>query len=155
MSVAVTGANWRWRGSLLALLLPLLLLGFSASALANRLVFAGWGLAAAAVATPVLRRSFEDRLFRPGGAARVAATALFVAAVALGLFAVLVERDHEVLDLGARAVLAGVYVPAVTAPATYFALAAALALTGVALALAARSVRRRASAGENNDRRQP
>lgn len=148
---AATGPSRRWRGALLALLLPLLLLGFGASALANRLVFAGWGLAAAAVAVPVLRRSFEDRLFRPGGGTRVAATALFVAAPALAVFAVLVGRDREVLDLGARAVLAGLYVPAATAPATYYALAAVLAAAGVALLLAARRARR--SAALTNERR--
>lgn len=134
----------RWQGALLALLLPLLLLGFGASALANRLVFVGWGLAAAAVAVPVLRRSFEDRLFRPGGAARVGATALFLAAAAIALFAVLVAREHEVLDLGARAVLAGLYAPALTAPATYGALAGTLAAAGVALVVAARRTRRSA-----------
>lgn len=136
---------WRWRGTLLALLLPLLLLGFGASAVANRLIFAGWGLAAAALAVPVLRRSFEDRLFvpgRPGGGARVGATALFVAACALAVFAALVAREHEDLDLGARAVLAGLYTPAATAPAVWSALAAALAAVGAALVVAARRARK-------------
>jgi len=131
-----------WRSTLLAVLAPALVLGFLASALANRLVFAGWGLAVAAVLVPVLRRSFELWLGRPGGGARSAAAAAFVLAPALGAFAWLAGRHHEILDLGARAVLPGLYSPAATAPATWWLLAGALAAAGVASRVVARRARK-------------
>ena len=132
----------RWRAALFATLAPVLLLAFGASALANRLAFAGWGLAAAAVLVPVLRRSFELWLGRPGGGARTWAAAAFTLAPALALFAWLAGRHHEVLDLGARAVLSGLYTPAATAPQTWWLLAGALAAAGAGSRLAARRARR-------------
>lgn len=131
-----------WRSTLLAALAPALVLGFLASALANRLVFAGWGIAVAAVLVPVLRRSFELWLGRPGGSARIAAVAAFVLAPALGVFAWLAGRHHEILDLGSRAVLPALYTPAVTAPATWWLLAGVLAAAGVACRVAAFRVRK-------------
>jgi hypothetical protein len=137
------GPTARWRAALLGTLTPLLLLGFGASALANRLVFAGWGLAAAAVLVPVLRRSFELWLGRAGGGARIAAAAAFVLGPALALFAWLADRHQEILDLGARAVFPGLYTPAATAPATHGALAALCLAVGVGCRLAHRSAARR------------
>lgn len=122
-----------WRGALFATLAPLLVVGFGASALANRLAFAGWGLAAAALVTPWLRRAFEDR---KASGPRIAAAALLGAGAALVPFALLVARYREVLDLGWRAVLPGLYTPAVTAPGAWYGLAGVLAVAGVALGLA-------------------
>lgn len=117
----------RWRAALFAAVLPPLALGFFASALANRLVFAGWGVAAAVATVPAVRRAFEDRRRRP--AWTVTAAVLGVTAPALALFGWLVGRHREVLDLGGRAVLGGLHAPAAAAPATWYALAA-LAVAG-------------------------
>lgn len=116
-----------WRAALFAAVLPPLALGLFASALANRLVFAAWGVAAAAATVPAVRRAFEDRRRRP--ACTVAGAAFLVTAPALALFGWLVARHREVLDLGGRAVLGAWHVPAAAAPATWYALAAA-ALAG-------------------------
>ena len=124
-----------WRGTLFATLAPLLLVGFGASALANRLAFAGWGLAVAALVAPILRRGFEDRRASPP---RIAGTALLTAGLVLGPFALLVARHREVLDLGWRAVLPGLYTPAATAPGAWAALAGVLVLAGAALRLVPR-----------------
>lgn len=118
-----------WRAALFAAVLPPLALGFFASALANRLVFAGWGVAAAAVTVPAVRRAFEDR--RRRHAWTVTAAALLVMAPALALFGWLVERHREVLDLGGRAVLGALHAPAAAAPATWYALAAAVLVAAV------------------------
>ena len=119
----------RWRLALLAAVLPPLLLGFLASALANRLVFAGWAIAAAALTAWAVRSGFEARS-GPGAAALAAA--LLSYAPALALFGWLAGRHREVLDLGGRAVLGDLHVPAAAAPATWYALAAAaLAAAGI------------------------
>lgn len=112
-----------WRVALFAAVLPPLALGLFASALANRLVFAAWGVAVAAVTVPVVRRAFEDRRRRPEWT--VTAAVLLVMAPALALFGWLVERHREVLDLGGRAVLGALHAPAAAAPATWYALAVA------------------------------
>ncbi|HEX6200786.1 MAG TPA: hypothetical protein VF150_11010 [Thermoanaerobaculia bacterium] len=112
----------RWRVALLAAVLPPLLLGFLASALANRLAFAGWAVAAAALTAFAVRSGFEARS-GPGTAALAAA--LLSYAPALALFGWLAGRHREVLDLGGRAVLGDLHAPAAAAPATWYALAAA------------------------------
>lgn len=119
-----------WRIALFAAVLPPLALGFFASALANRLVFAVWGVAAAVATVPAVRRAFEDRRRRP--AWTVTAAALGVMVPALALFGWLVGRHREVLDLGGRAVLGGLHAPVAAAPATWYALAA-LAFAGALL----------------------
>jgi hypothetical protein len=126
---AATSPSWSWYGGLLAGLLPLLLLGFGYSALADRTVFVLWALVSATVWTLTLRQGIElgwdgRRLTGAG-------------------FAGLEARHRETLDLGFRAVLPGLYHPAATAPRTAAAVAAALGLAGAAaLAL---SLRRRTS----------
>jgi len=62
-------ARTSWYPSVLGVVTPVLLVGFGASALANRLAFAGWGIAVAVVAALVLRRAFETTWGRPGGVA--------------------------------------------------------------------------------------
>jgi len=127
-----------WRAGLLAVLVPVLVLGFGASGLANRLVFAGWGLAVAAVLVPVLRRSVELWRGRPGGRARIGAAAAFTLAPALALFGYLAGRHQEVLDLGARAVLPGLYTEAATAAGTCHGLAILLLVGGIGLRVSGR-----------------
>jgi hypothetical protein len=133
----------RWRLALFAAVLPPLLLGFLASALANRLVFAGWAIAAAALTAWAVRSGFEarSRWTRPGAAALAAALSAY--APALALFGWLAGRHREVLDLGGQAVLGGWHRPAAAAPVTWYALAAAaLAAAGIVrwrMAMARRS----------------
>ena len=90
-----------WYLGLAAGIFPLLLAGFAASALANRLAFVGWGLAGAAAYGAVHRYAWGA-----GWAPALHAAALLAcaggAAFALGL---LVERHREPLELGIRALL--------------------------------------------------
>jgi len=121
-----------WYAGLLGGLLPILLLGFLSSALADRLVFVGWALALGTLWVLVLRHTFTAA-WSP--ARRTGAMAL-LAALGLGGFAALEAEHHEILDLGFRAVLPAVYHPAATRPATAMIGVAALALMGgAALAL--------------------
>ena len=139
-----------WRITLVGVTAPLLVGGFLASALANRIVFAGWALAAAAAALLVLRSSFELAWHpgRPGeSAARIGAAACGVLAPAAVLFGLLVARHREDLDLGLRAVWPALHTPAAAAPGSYFAAAAVLALAGGAAALRAAALRRRRTGG--------
>jgi hypothetical protein len=131
-----------WYLPLLAGLLPVLLGGFLASALANRIAFAGWALAAGAAYTVWLRSGVArgwDRRARAAGA-------LALLAAAAATFAALVERHQEIFDLGYRAVLPGLYRSTATRPASYLALAAALAVAAVWQASAWRAVVRRREA---------
>jgi hypothetical protein len=78
--------------ALLGTLTPVLLLGFGASALANRLVFAGWALAAAAV----LRSLEIDPAPPPAGRrARLALAEALLGGPALRLRGVQAERILE------------------------------------------------------------
>jgi hypothetical protein len=121
-----------WYLPLLAGVLPVLLLGFGYSALADRIVFVFWALALAACWVVLLRHGIEAGW----SAARRWGLLLLVLAAGLGAFAWLERRHHEILDLGFRAVLPGLYTPAATRPATALVLAAACGLAGAA-ALAA------------------
>jgi hypothetical protein len=83
--------------SILAGALPLLVIGFTASALANRLVFVAWGAAFAAVHAGLVRYGRDAGWRRP---------ALAIGALAaLGSFAVLAAWHREVLTLGLSALL--------------------------------------------------
>jgi hypothetical protein len=132
-----------WHLPLLAGLLPILLGGFAASALANRTAFAGWAVGCGAVYTVALRvglgRGWDRRLR--------AAVLLAVLAVSFAAFAGLVDRHQEILDLGYRAVLWSLYAPAVTDPPTYGVLAGVLALAAVWQLTAWRTVERRRRLG--------
>jgi hypothetical protein len=119
-----------WYAPLAGGLVPLLLLGFAWSALADRLAFAAWALAAAAGYAALLRHGIEAGRAR---GRRLASLALWLA-LALAGFAALEAEHREILDLGFRAVLPGLYRPAVTRPATALGLAALLALFAIAAA---------------------
>lgn len=132
-----------WHLPLLAGLLPVLLGGFAASALANRTAFAGWAVGCGVVYTVALRvglgRGWDRRLR--------AAVLLAVLAGSFAAFAGLVDRHQEILDLGYRAVLWSVYAVAATDPPTYGVLAALLALAAVWQLTAWRAVERRRRLG--------
>ncbi len=121
-----------WRTTLLLLITPLLVGSFAASALANRWIFAAWGLAAAVATALALRRAVEVWRGRPAARARIAVRLAAVLAPALALFAWLVARHQEILDLGLRAVWPALYTPVATRPATYFVAAALVAVAGSA-----------------------
>ena len=128
-----------WYAGLLGGLLPILLIGFFYSALADRLAFAGWALALGSAWVLLLRHGFSAGW---SAARRTGAMAL-LAALGLGGFAALEAEHHEILDLGFRAVLPAVYHPIATRPETAVAVAAALALVGsAALFMSWRSRRR-------------
>jgi len=121
-----------WYAGLLGGLLPILLLGFLYSAIADRLLFVYWALGLATLWVVLLRHGFAAGW--PG--ARLAGVMALLGALGLAGFAAIEARHHEILDLGFRAVLPGLYHPVATRPATAAAVAAALAVAGtVALLL--------------------
>ncbi len=131
-----------WYLSLLAGTLPLFLLGMAASALADRLAFAGWALVAGFGYALLLRAAWN----RGWSAAGRAALVLGWAALALLAFATLVERHREILDLGYRALLWPIYSSLMTRASTWRVAAAVLAVGAiVAFARAAAARRRRAA----------
>ena len=119
-----------WYAALLAGILPVLLLGFLYSALANRLDFAGWALLLAAFYTAALRQGMQAGWPAP----RLAGALALLLAAGTVAFA-WIERIHqEILDLGYRAVLPEeVYFPAATSPRAAAAAAGALATAGMAI----------------------
>jgi hypothetical protein len=123
-----------WYVAVTAGSLPLLVLGMAASALADRLDFAGWAIVAGAGHALLLRAAWQR------GWSALARTALTLgwAALALISFATLVARHQEILDLGYRAVLWPVYASSLTSPVTWNVLAALLGAVAVAAALLAR-----------------
>ncbi len=118
-----------WYGGLLAGLLPILLLGFVYSALADRTVFALWALVAGTLWIVLLRQGMAAGW--PAG--RRAGSLLLLLAVAFAVFAGLELAHHEILDLGFRAVFPAVYHPLATRPGTVGVLAAVFGIAGVSL----------------------
>ena len=116
-----------WYGGILGGLLPILLLGFIYSALADRIAFALWALALGACWVVALRRGIAEGWgrFRLGG------TLALLLAAGLGAFAFLESKHHEILDLGFRAVFPALYRPLATEPRTVAALAGVCGLVGV------------------------
>jgi hypothetical protein len=121
-----------WYGGLLGGLLPVLLLGFGYSALADRTAFVLWALALGIAWTVLLRSGLEAGW--PG--ARLAGTLLLLLALGFAGFAWLEARHHETLDLGFRAVAPGVYHPALTAPRSAGVLAGLLGAAGLVFSMA-------------------
>ncbi len=93
--------NTRWRRWLLVGLGPTLVVGFLASAVADRPAFLAWALAAGAAYAFALHRSFTAR----------PALALAVLAAGWVVLGVLVVRHREALGLGIAALM-----PAEAAP---------------------------------------
>lgn len=120
-----------WYGGLLSGLLPILLLGFLYSALADRTIFAGWALLFALLWTLLLRHGM--------GAGwpkwRIVGAMLLLFFVAFALFAYLEARHHEILDLGFRAVFPSLYHPVATAPQTAGWAAGVVGVVGVLFVL--------------------
>ena len=122
-----------WYAAVAAGVFPPLVLGFVASALANRLAFVGWGAVVAAGHAALLRAAWS----RGWSAAARAALTLGWAALGTLSLAGLVARHGEILDLGYRALLWPVYSGAWTRPGTWQVLAAALAAAAAVAALVA------------------
>lgn len=90
-----------WYGALLGGLAPILLAGFLASAVADRTVFVGWGLALGAGWAVLLHRGLAA-----GWPPRVLwGTLALLLGVGLAAFGGLLVRHGEALDLGLRATL--------------------------------------------------
>ena len=119
-----------WYLAVVAGSLPLLVLGMVASALADRLAFAGWAIVAGVGHALLLRAAWS----RGWGASARLALALGWAALALFVFAALVARHGEILDLGYRALLWPVYTPVLTRPGTSVAAGVTLAVGSAAAA---------------------
>ena len=131
-----------WYVSLLAGTLPLFVLGMAASALADRLAFAGWALVAGFGYALLLRAAWN----RGWTAAGRAALVLGWSALALLAFATLVERHREILDLGYRALLWPIYSSLLTRPSTWRIAAAVLAVAAIVALARAAAARRGRSA---------
>ncbi|MFL6235875.1 MAG: hypothetical protein ACJ76N_22280 [Thermoanaerobaculia bacterium] len=116
-----------WYGGIFGGLLPILLLGFLYSAIADRTVFFLWALVAGAFWVAALRQG----LAAGWGRFRFLAALALVLAAGLAVFAVLEWQHHEILDLGFRAVFPGLYRPLATAPGTAAVLAGIFALAGL------------------------
>ena len=117
-----------WYAGLLAGLLPVLLLGFGFSAIADRTAFVLWAFAVSIAWVVLLRQGMEAGLPRQ----RLLGLLLLLLALGLAAFAWVEARHHETLDLGFRAVLPSLYHPALTAPRTAGVLAGILAAAGLA-----------------------
>jgi len=115
-----------WYLSLASGVIPLLVLGFVSSALANRLAFVAWGIAAAALYAVVLRRSFE----RGTSAGQRLAAPCLVLGAAILCHAWLHHQFGEELGLAFRAFLPKLYHPTLTRPGN-------AAVVGCGLSLAA------------------
>ncbi|HXT20765.1 MAG TPA: hypothetical protein VN923_08455 [Thermoanaerobaculia bacterium] len=130
-----------WYAALLAGTLPAFTLGMVASALADRLAFAGWALVAGFGYALLLRAAWG----RSWSAAARAALVLAWGALALLVFGNLVARHGETLDLGYRAVLWPVYSSLLTRPMTWQVGAAALAAVAIGALVRVQLVRRRSA----------
>jgi hypothetical protein len=115
----------RWHLPLLVGVLPLLVVGFYASGVANRLSFAVWGAIAASAWFATLRIG----LVRGWNRAHRAGALLFVASAALAALAPLRALDGAALDSGLRAV-APALAPVVPGPVATVVAAALCALAG-------------------------
>ena len=123
-----------WYASALAGALPALLLGFGASALANKVLFALWGLFAASLYTLFLRWGVLAN-WNPWF---TAGRALLVLGFSLTLLGRLVTRYGEDLDLGARAILRSWYRPVLTQPQSVYTAAIVIAVAGTLCVLIGR-----------------
>ncbi|MFY9823243.1 MAG: hypothetical protein WAM82_17805 [Thermoanaerobaculia bacterium] len=115
-----------WYGGLVGGLLPVLVLGFLYSALADRTVFALWALVAGALWVALLRQGMAAGW--PGD--RLTGALLLLLAACLAVFASLESAHQKILDLGFRAVFPAVYHPLATRPLTAGILAAVLGAAG-------------------------
>jgi hypothetical protein len=116
-----------WYGGVLGGLLPVLLLGFLYSALADRTVFVLWALVTGACWVVLLHRA----LSAGWGRFRLLGALALLLAAGLAVFAWLESKHHEILDLGFRAVFPGIYQPFATGPRTAAILAAVLGVIGL------------------------
>jgi hypothetical protein len=115
-----------WYGGLLGGLLPVLLLGFLYSALADRTAFALWALVSGTLWVVLLRQGLAADW--PGD--RLASALLLLLAACFAVFANLESAHEKILDLGFRAVFPAVYHPLATRPLTAGILAALLGAAG-------------------------
>jgi len=120
-----------WYGGIFGGLLPILLLGFLYSAIADRTIFALWALVAGAFWVAALRQG----LAAGWGRFRLLAALALVLAVGLAVFAGLEWEHQDILDLGFRAVFPAAYRPLATAPGAAAALAGIFALAGLVFLL--------------------
>jgi hypothetical protein len=126
-AIAPSRRTLRFRLVLFAWLAPILLLGFGASGVANRTIFAGWALLAAAVYWLVVWYGFR----RGWGGWLLGGRVLLVLAAATALLARIVAREHGELDLGLRSFFPAIYDPRLSDPRSAVYLAIFLSVCGV------------------------
>ena len=126
--------------------LPVLLLGFSTSALANKVVFVFWAIATATAWALVLRWGLNARW----GGWIVAGRLLLLSAAAAGVWARLVTTHGEELDLGFAALAPALYHPALARPQSGYAASIALAVAGALAILVGHGVSRLARPDGSN-----
>jgi hypothetical protein len=128
-----------WYAAVVGGSLPVLVVGFLTSALANRLVFVGWAIAVAALYVALLRWGIGAGW----PAALLTGRLLLLLGGGLAVYARLVARHFDEFDLAFRAFLPALYHPLATQPRTSLGAALALGLGGGACLLAGRIGRAR------------
>jgi hypothetical protein len=128
-----------WYTAVVAGSLPVLVVGFLTSALANRLVFVGWAVAFAALYVALLRWGIGAGW----PAVLLVGRLLLLLGGGFAVYARLVARHFDEFDLAFRAFLPALYHPLATQPRTSLAGALALALGGTACLLVGRPGRAR------------
>ena len=122
----MSAGRFIWYVSLLAGVLPVLVLGFLASGFADRPVFAGWAIALALAYAVLLRHGFQA-----GWSGWVTAgRALLLFALGAAAWVRLVMRYGEELDLGLRGVLPKLDLAAFAQPRPALVAVTALAVVG-------------------------
>jgi hypothetical protein len=128
----VTESVLRWRAALLAGALPALVLGFAASAAANKLAFA-------VLYAVFLRWGLQSRW----GGWVLAGRLLLLFAAGAAVWARLAMRHGEELDLGWRALLDDFYFPGLAQPRSAAGVTVALAIGGALSILIGHGAERR------------
>lgn len=119
----------RWYLPLLAGLVPVLVVGLGAGAVADRLAFAVWAVVVAGGYAALLRVTYDL-----GWSGRlIAGAGLGTLSLGSVAFAALVERHQEIFDLGYRVVLPSLYHPVLTRPLAPLLSAAVLAAAAAVL----------------------
>ena len=121
----------RFRLALFAGLAPILLVGFLVSAIANRTIFAGWGLLVGALYVGLIVIAFR----RQWSGWLTAGRAFLVAAGGAALLARLVAREYQEVDLGLQSFAPDLYRAEYTDPRNGVYAAIVLTVCGVLLIL--------------------
>ncbi len=135
-----------WYSGIFGGLLPILLLGFLYSAIADRTIFALWALAVGVLWIWTLR----DGIVRGRPLAQRISHLAITLSLGLNWFGSLEEHNHEILDLGFRAMFPSVYRPAATNPNVAYSLGIALIVVSLVFLIVWRRGRKASPPSEDN-----